>query len=72
MLLEPNALNRCLNQEPPKPWVNRASASGPCFLRTSSMPVATLSRAASQETSWKTSSPRFLARIRGFLSRSGS
>ena len=72
MLGEPQTFMNHLNQLPPKPWVKSATASGPCCAFTLSSPSPTLLSAASQETSSKTSSPRFEVRMSGRLSRSGS
>ncbi len=72
MLGEPHAFMKCLNQTPPEPWVKSATASGPCRFDTSSSLRAVSFSAASQETSSKTSSPRFARRTSGFFRRSGS
>ncbi len=72
MFGEPHTFMNHLNQLPPKPWVKRATASGPCFDFTWRRPSPTLLSAASQETSSKTSSPRFEVRMSGRFRRSGS
>ena len=71
-LTAPYAFRVCLRKFPPRPWLKRATASGPYSALIFCSFSATWERASSHVTSVHFSSPRTLARRRGARSRSVS
>ncbi len=71
-LTTPYALSVCLRKFPPRPWLKRATASGPYSALISCSFSATWPSASSQVTSVHFSSPRTLARRSGARRRSVS